>query len=113
MAGGNGVIVITTKQGKGLDPKDIASKGILPIAVPGFYKARQFYSPKYEHPNDYINRKDLRSTIYWLPELATDKEGNASISFYNADGAGKYRVIVEGMDEKGNIGRRVYRYEVK
>jgi len=113
MDGGNGVIVITTKQGKGLDPKDIASKGILPIAVQGFYKARQFYTPKYEHPTDNPNRKDLRSTIYWQPEVATDKDGNASISFYNADGKGNYRVVVEGIDEKGNIGRQVYRYKVE
>jgi len=112
MDGGAGVIVITTKQGKGLEPKDIASKGILPIAVQGFYKARQFYAPKYEHPTDNLNRKDLRSTIYWQPELATDKEGNATIDFYNADGKGNYRVVVEGIDEKGNIGRQVFRYKV-
>jgi len=113
MDGGHGVLVITTKQGKGLEPKDIASKGILPITVQGFYRARQFYTPKYEHPGDDANRKDLRSTIYWQPELATDKDGNASISFYNADGKGNYRVVVEGIDEKGNIGRQVYRYKVE
>jgi len=60
-----------------------------------------------------LNRKDLRSTIYWQPELVTDKDGNASISFYNADGICNYRVVVEGMDEKGNIGRKVYRYQVE
>ena len=113
MKGGGGVLVITSKRGKGLDPKDIASKGVLPVNIPGFYRARQFYAPKYEHPNDNMNRKDLRSTIYWKPELATDKDGNATISFYNADGTGNYKVVVEGMDEKGNIGRQVFRYEVK
>jgi hypothetical protein len=108
----NGVIDITTRPG-GQHAEDIISEGILPIKVQGFYKARQFYSPKYEHPNDYINRKDLRSTIYWQPELATDKDGNAEISFYNADGKGTYRVVVEGMDEKGNLGRKVFRYKVE
>jgi len=44
--GGNGVLVITTKQG-GMNPKDIASIGVLPITPKGFYKAREFYSPKY------------------------------------------------------------------
>ncbi|MBS1529605.1 MAG: carboxypeptidase regulatory-like domain-containing protein [Bacteroidetes bacterium] len=113
MQGGNGVIIITTKQGKGLDPKDIVSKGVLPVTIQGFYKARQFYAPKYEHPDDYASHKDLRSTVYWQPDVATDKDGNAEISFYNADGKGDYRVVVEGIDEKGNIGRTVYRYRVE
>ncbi|HVW13594.1 MAG TPA: TonB-dependent receptor plug domain-containing protein [Mucilaginibacter sp.] len=109
--GGEGVLVITTKRG-GLDPKNIKSIGILPITVNGFYEAREFYSPKYDvDPN--TTRPDLRSTIYWQPELATDKNGNASFEYYNADGTGTYRVVIEGIDDKGNIGRQVYRYKVE
>ena len=92
---------------------DISSTGILPITVQGFYKAREFYSPKYEHNDVYTVRKDLRTTIYWQPELLTDKNGNAGFSFYNADGAGKYRVVVEGIDSNGNLGRQVMEYTVK
>lgn len=99
----NGVIDITTKPG-GRDVKDIVSTGVLPITLQGFYKVRTFYAPKYDHPDSAANRKDLRSTIYWQPEVLTDKDGNASIAFYNADGTGNYRVVVEGMDEKGISG---------
>ncbi len=112
MQGGHGVLVITTKRGAGTAAKDIASVGILPITVQGYYKAREFYSPKYES-NVTNPRPDLRSTIYWKPELTTDKDGNASFDYYNADGIGNYRVVIEGIDEKGNIGRQVYRYNVK
>jgi hypothetical protein len=110
---GNGVLVITTRQGGDEDPKDIQSEGILPITVNGFYKAREFYSPKYDHPNDSLKRADLRSTIYWKPEIVTDKDGNASFEYYNADGTGTYRVVVEGIDNSGNLGRQVYRYKVE
>jgi hypothetical protein len=110
--GGGGVLVITTRHGTNLEAKDIQAVGILPITVQGFYKAREFYSPKYEASMP-VNHPDLRSTIYWAPELVTDKEGNASVDFYNADGKGNYRIVVEGIDEKGNIGRRVYRYKVE
>lgn len=112
MNGGNGVLVITTKRWAGTDWKDIASVGILPITVQGYYKAREFYSPKYESnsPNPH---PDLRSTIYWQPELTTDKDGNAVFEYYNADGKGAYRIVVEGIDEKGNIGRQVYPYKVE
>ena len=110
---GGGVLVITTRQGAGLQAKDVASTGVLPITVVGFYKAREFYVPKYEKPNNDFSRKDLRSTIYWKPDLITDKTGNASFDFYNADGSGTYRVVVEGIDEKGNLGRLVYKYKVE
>jgi len=111
--GGHGVWLITTKRGKGLDPKNIASIGVLPITPKGFYIAREFYSPKYDQTNSTNNRPDLRSTIFWKPELVTDKDGKASFEFYNADGTGSYRIVVEGIDEKGNIGRQVYRYKVE
>jgi hypothetical protein len=111
MSGGGGVLVITTKQG-GRSPKDIASIGVLPIAVMGFYKAREFYSPKYENSSPTNIGIDLRSTIYWKPEVVTDKDGNASFDYYNADGTGIYRIVIEGIDEKGNLGRQVYRYKV-
>jgi hypothetical protein len=98
----------------GLQAKDIIAMGILPITVQGYYKAREFYSPKYES-NITNNHPDLRSTIYWKPELTTNKDGNASFDFYNADvnGTGTYRIVLEGIDEKGNIGRQVYRYRVE
>jgi TonB-dependent SusC/RagA subfamily outer membrane receptor len=109
----NGVLVITTRKGEGLQAKDIVSTGILPITIKGFYKAREFYAPKYENKNLNNNISDLRSTIYWKPELITDKYGNASFEYYNADGTGTYRVVIEGIDEKGNLGRQVYRYKVE
>lgn len=108
--GARGVLVITTRQGRGLQAKDIPSKGILPITVAGFYKAREFYSPKYDGPA--TNQPDLRSTIYWNPEVITGKDGKTNFSFFNADGTGKYRVIIEGIDNDGNIGRQVYTYVV-
>jgi TonB-dependent SusC/RagA subfamily outer membrane receptor len=113
MQGADGVLIITTKQMKSIDSKDIASIGVLPIAPVGFYKAREFYSPKYDHPNVVSKQRDLRSTVYWKPELVTDKDGNASFDYYNADGTGTYKVVIEGIDENGNIGRQVYRYRVQ
>jgi TonB-dependent SusC/RagA subfamily outer membrane receptor len=113
MDGANGVLIITTKQGGGTAYKDIASIGILPIAPIGFYKKREFYSPKYDNINLNNKQKDLRSTIYWKPELVTDKNGNASFDYYNADGIGTYKVVIEGIDNKGNLGRQVYRYKVE
>jgi hypothetical protein len=98
------ILIINTNFG--LQVRDMVATGILPIAVQGYYKAREFYSPKYES-NTTSPHLDLRSTIYWNPAVVTDKNGNASFNFYNAGTPGNYRVVIEGMDNKGNIGRKV------
>ncbi len=111
--GGGGVLVITSRRG-GMEPiSDEIPNGLLPVFPKGYYKARAFYTPKYDHTETSFNRPDLRSTIYWQPELITDKDGNASFDYYNADGSGSYRVVVEGIDTNGNLGRQVYRYNVE
>jgi hypothetical protein len=54
------------------------ANGVLFFNPPELYKAREFYIPKYEH---LAAHEDLRSTIYWNPEVLTDKNGNASFSY--------------------------------
>ena len=78
----------------------------------GFYRARIFYAPGYENPAA-ARALDLRSTVYWNPAVFTDEKGIATFDFYNADGKGTYRAIVEGIDNDGNIGRFVLHYKVQ
>lgn len=110
--GGAGVLVITSRKRMSSGISNNRTLGSLSFPVNGFYVAREFYSPKYD-VKAANNKPDLRCTILWLPELATDKDGNASFEYYNSDGKGTYRIVVEGVDEKGNIGRQVYRYKVE
>lgn len=111
--GSNGVLVIKTHKSAGLVVSKEMAPGLLSYAPKGFYKARAFYSPAYGTSASQSNVPDTRSTIYWNPDIATDKDGGASFDFYNADGKGTYRVVVEGIDENGNLGRGVYTYKVE
>jgi len=84
------------------------------LSPKGYQPVKTFYLPRYIGPRaNQPARTDLRSTIYWNPNVTTDKTGNATLEFYNADGQGTYRVTVEGIDKDGNLGRQVYRYTVK
>jgi len=57
---------------------------------------------------------DLRTTVYWNPTVITDKvTGKASFDFYNSDGKGTYRAVIEGFDIDGNIAHYVYHYKVE
>lgn len=111
--GGGGVLVITTKRG-GEDNSYVKySPGVITYSPKGYYVARQFYAPKYDDPKTNASIADLRTTIFWKPDVITDKDGNASVEYFNADAKGTYRVVVEGIDNSGNLGRQVYRYKVE
>jgi hypothetical protein len=113
MNGGAGVLVITLRSKTTDMEVDKGTLGTLVFHARGFYAAREFYSPKYENKIASRDKTDLRSTIFWAPELLTNKDGNAYFEYYNADGQGSFRVVVEGVDNNGNIGRQVYRYKVE
>ena len=85
---------------------------IVNLLPKGFNKAREFYAPRYDRPGDATKLPDLRTTVYWNPALKTDADGNCSFNFYNADGPGTYKVIIEGINADGELGRQVYHYRV-
>lgn len=90
----------------------LPKSNVVDLTPLGYVAKRTFYAPKYDTPERRAVN-DIRTTIYWDSNIQTDEEGKASVSFYNADGRGTYRVVVEGFDDDGNIGRGVYRYTVQ
>ena len=113
--GGSGVLVITTRNGDDNDdyPAPIYGRGITTYYPKGYYKARTFYSPRYDDPKTNKQLADLRTTIFWKPNLITGKDGKTTFGFFNAGTPGMYRVVIEGIGGDGNIGRYVYRYKVQ
>jgi hypothetical protein len=64
----------------------------------------EFYVPKYQvEANRLSTLPDLRSTIYWKPNLKTNAQGEADLFFFTADGTGTYTVIAEGLTPTGEI----------
>jgi uncharacterized protein YfaS (alpha-2-macroglobulin family) len=68
--------------------------------VDGYYESRTFYSPTY-HTDKERNRKDARTTIFWEPQVTTNAEGKATVSYYNADPKTRIKVSVQGITNKG------------
>ncbi|WP_374950206.1 hypothetical protein [Mucilaginibacter sp.] len=101
-------IMITTRSGKGLFSR--SSPGIVFYKPVPLCAALQFYQPKYLVKN---NTPLLpRPTIHWEPNLVTDKNGNATLSFYAADKPGSYTLILEGADMAGNFGYHITRINI-
>jgi hypothetical protein len=66
--------------------------------------AKQFYSPRYTDPDQENIFPDLRSTIYWNPNIFTDKKGEAEVSFYTSESKSSYLIILQGTDLNGRFG---------
>ncbi|GGG78641.1 TonB-dependent receptor [Parapedobacter pyrenivorans] len=113
--GGGGVLIITTKRGdSGGYDRELYTPGIVTHSPQGYYEVREFYVPDYSKPADSLaGMKDLRTTIHWAPNIVTNQDGAASFEFYTAETPGTYRIVVEGLDVDGRLGRAVYYIKVK
>lgn len=115
----NGIIVINTKKVEKSNisladlKKMLPQSNMLKFTPKGYTKVREFYAPKYVTQTSSYTGNDLRSTIYWNPKVITTPTGDTVVEFYNADGKGTYRAVIEGIDVNGNVGRFVYHYTVK
>jgi hypothetical protein len=93
-------VEVTTYSGKG--PFFNKTPGTYLYRPLAFDVQKQFYSPKYKTKDD-NTFADVRSTIYWSPNIFTDKNGKAKRSFYTADKPGTYTVLLNGCDMNGNL----------
>ncbi|MEJ0032844.1 MAG: TonB-dependent receptor plug domain-containing protein [Bacteroidota bacterium] len=97
-----GVIEIHTKTWKNRDPNDPSfdKSRLQEIKWVGYSNTVAFASPDYGTPvnNDYY---DSRATIYWSPSVTTNGKETATVSFFAADTATRYRIVVEGVTATG------------
>ena len=71
------------------------------INVLGHSNTKEFYSPKYDMKPDANKTFDNRATLYWNSSITTDKDGNATIEFYNSDVAKQIQLSIEGLSPDG------------
>lgn len=95
--GANGVVAVYTKRGRYI------KKGVLESQILGFYRPKEFYSPKYETRFDYMKADD-RTTLYWVPVIKLDSLGQAEAVFYSSDMKGTFDVTIQGVSVDGVIG---------
>ena len=69
-----------------------------------YYESAEFYHPVYETSEPKENDKpDIRTTVYWNPNLQTDENGRAVIRFYTPDNLIDPHLIIEGVTANGYL----------
>jgi hypothetical protein len=99
----SGAIAIYTRRGG-----DAAESpgGMNSSTVSGYTPVRQFYSPNYALLDARNEERDIRTTLYWNPQVTTSPENNkVKLRFYNNDVSKSFRVVVEGMTKDGQLVR--------
>lgn len=105
MGGGDGAIAIWTRRG-GDYKGDPNAKGMDMMKKGGYRIIKEFYNPDYAVKKAVHNLPDKRLTLYWNASLRIDTSNHtARFVFYNNDFTKNYRVVVEGMDQFGRVGR--------
>jgi hypothetical protein len=86
------------------DPKPRKKLSAITYYLLGYAAPAEFYAPKYDTPESRNNNQpDLRSTIYWKPDVRFSPEGKASSDFYAADFPARYTVVAEGITNSGEL----------
>jgi hypothetical protein len=115
MMGGNvfnGILSLESYSGK-FDGFEMLP-GVVAIDYEGLQMQREFYSPDYETNAMRLRRiPDFRSTLYWTPQVSTDKNGKAFMQFYTSDIGGKFKVVLQGFNVKGEAVTATTNFEVE
>ncbi len=95
-----GALYIYTKKGTEKGPP---AKGLPFVYVVGYNRQKEFISPDYRD-RALLNESDLRSTLYWNPNIILDKTNNKiKIEYYNNDVSKKLLLTIEGVNAAGKL----------
>lgn len=69
-----------------------------------FYSTPQLFNGPNYKDFKLPDEQDYRRTLYWNPNVQTDKQGKATIGFYNNSTCRKFSISAEGMSSDGTFG---------
>ncbi len=95
-----GVVYIRTKEGYE-KWSEIHGKIINEVQFPPLSPMTIFEGPEYAAKETPSGKVDGRSTIYWNPDITTNRRGRVKISFYNSDEAKNLQICIEGITPDG------------
>jgi hypothetical protein len=96
----NGVINLITKAGGAREvykPVDYSAR----FKISGYSASRIFYSPQHLPESNSDLKPDLRSTLYWNPDINLEGNKELILNYYNGDSSSLIRITAEGITTAG------------
>ncbi len=112
LRGGCGVINLITKAG-GETGKYRLPDYSAKLKISGYNAARIFYSPTHLKDSNSDYNPDLRSTLYWNPDINLESYKEVTLNYYNGDNASIIRIIAEGITKDGIPITGTTKYEIR
>lgn len=82
-------------------------------SITGYNERRIFYSPKHHSSLKNDNKPDLRTTLFWEPNIEIENNKNAILNYYNTDNSSTVKITIEGITSDGIPITASTEYEVK
>jgi hypothetical protein len=83
------------------------------VKFSGYDEPRIFYSPKHYAKLESDYKPDLRTTLFWEPDIEVENNKTVFLNYFNADIPSKVMVIAEGITTSGIPVTGETEYEVK
>jgi hypothetical protein len=83
------------------------------VKFSGYNEPRIFYSPKHHVPLQSDYKPDLRTTLFWEPNIKMENNKDLFLNYYNTDNPSKVKIIVEGITTAGIPVTGKTEYQVK
>jgi hypothetical protein len=106
-----GVVSIILKGNNELD--NLPEYHSVNTTVSGFDEPRIFYSPCHKVSLEKDYKPDVRSTLFWKPDIVLKDQKEQLVNFYNSDNPGRIRIVAEGITGTGIPVSASVEYEVR
>jgi hypothetical protein len=110
--GGNGVVSILLKSDAYFRGTSIVYHSVNK-SITGYNEPRIFYSPKHHSSLETDKKPDLRTTLFWEPNIEIENNRNVTLNYYNTDNSSTVKITVEGITSDGIPVTASTEYEVK
>ncbi len=112
MEGANGVISIITRTGDRLTTYQPVNNSVN-VKFYGYNAPRIFYSPLHNPKIESEYNPDLRTTLFWKPDISLKTGKDLLLKYFNTDNSSKICLVIEGITTNGIPIFEKINYEVR
>lgn len=113
LEGNYGVISVITRSGAQASSLTETAKNSINSRISGYDIPRIFYSPVHDPAKKETFVPDLRTTLFWKPEISlTAGNEELILNYWNADNPSTIRIITEGITSTGIPVTAIAEYKV-